>query len=394
MKKILLIAVVTIASVTAHASKARLDSLQNAAHIRDLQEVVQERPDEAVNYEAATVEFGGTTGTPNAEGGFIRKMGDAAWGLYLGRSSTTYLAATTQAASLLSAGGGATAADEVAALNSAFAQDNSLQLTYAAKAGGLNWGVGYFYVSNDFKNSTAYSSNTENLSAKKKQDIMGVLVGVNNGTWDAQLRQGLGGKTELSTITANSVFALTGATKVELNSTNSTRLTGGYKMDTMYFFGSYEMGAGELKVNGAKTAETEATSMAVGVINSHKKDGVDFFYGASYVMAESELKQGTAKTKPKSTLVPVIVGVEAEAASWLVLRGSLTQNFGLLSSSDPGTVGAKDASTRNSTVSRLGAGFKWGKADIDAALGTGSTGTFGLDDDGDNFAQMSVTYTF
>lgn len=385
MKKLMLIAAVVIASVSAHASKARLEALQNAAHLDDIQDVFTSKPDSALMYEAATVEFG-DTGT--AEGGFIRKMGDSAWSFYLGRNSTTYADAT----SVLTANGGslATSAAESTALGKAFAQDNSMQLTYAAKAGALSWGVGLFHVSNDFKNSTEFASGAEEINGLKKQNIMGLLFSIRNGTWDAQVRQGLSGKTEINDVTGSTIAGVTNGTDIEFNSTSSTKLSGGYKMDTMYFYGAYEMGAAEYKVDSAKQSETEASTMTLGAINSHKKDGVDFFYGVSAIMANSKEKVGD--TKSEATYFPVIFGVEAEASSWLTLRGSLTQNFALLSSVKPD--GGKAASVTDSTTTRLGAGFKWGKADIDAVLGTGTSGTFGLDDDGNNFAQMSVTYSF
>lgn len=385
MKKLMLIAAVMIASVSAHASKARLTSLQNAAHLSDFQDVVQSKPSEAVNYEAATVEFGSATGTPNAEGGFVRKMGDAAWGLYLGRNSTTYADAATTAAEAAGAN-----TDEDTALGSAFGQDNSLQFTYAMKTGSLAWGVGLFYVSSDFKNGKTFTSAAETLTADKKQNIMGLVASAGNGTWDAQLRQGFSGKTELNDVSGSTIAAITNGADVELNSTNSTKISGGYLMDTMYFYGAMEMTAGELKLNDTKAAERESTITTLGVVNSHKKDGVDFFYGASIVMNSG--KEKVADTKTESTTVPLIVGVEAEANSWLVLRGALTQNFGMLSSTKPN--GGSAASTDDSTVTTLGAGIKWGKAMVDMTLGTGSSGTLGFDDDGNNFANASITYNF
>lgn len=385
MKKLLLIAAVTIASVTAHASNARLSALQNAAHLSDFQDVVLAKPDQAVNYEAAIVEFGSATANQEAEGGFVRKMGDSAWGLYLGRSSSTYAAATSSASDLLGSN-----ADEIAAANTAFKQDNTLHFTYAAKMGSISWGAGLFYVGNDFKNSTAYASNAENITGTKKQNIMGLLFSAGNGTWDAQIRQGLTASTDI-TIDSNTFAGLVGATSLKLDSTSSTKLRGGYLMDTMYFYGSYDMNAGEAKVSGTKAAETSSSVMTVGVVNSHKKDGVDFFYGASAVITASEVKT-TATTKTDSTVVPLIVGVEAEATSWMTLRGALTQNLSLLSSTK--TTGGKASSVVDSTTTSFGAGFKWGKATIDTVLGTGTSGTFGLDDDGNNFAKMSVTYNF
>ena len=392
MKKLMLFAAVTIASVSAHASKARLNALQNAKHLSDIQDTVQTKPDQAVNYEAATVEFGGAAAAQEAEGGFIRKMGDSAWGLYLGRSSTTYATASSAAATALSAGGGATASDEAAALNSAFSQDNSLQLTYATKMGSMSVGAGLFYVSNDFKNDGDFASNAETLTATKKQDVMGFLLSASNGTWDAQLRQGLTGKTEIKNVSGSTIAGVANGSNLKLESTNSTKLSGGYLMDTMYFYGSYEMTAGTLKNNGTKLADAEGSVITAGVINSHKKDGVDFFYGASAVVSNSKEKTTSPDTNVDSTVIPLIVGVEADVASWVTLRGALTQNLGLLSTTK--TTGAKSSSVADSTVSTLGAGFKWGKATVDTVIGTGSTGTFGFDDDGDNFAQASITYNF
>lgn len=387
MKKLMLIAAVTIASVSAHASKARLNSLQNAAHLSDFQDVVQSKPSEALNYEAATVEFGSATGTPNAEGGFVRKMGDAAWGLYLGRNSATYLSAADAAAAALDND----VANENTALDEAFSQDNSLQLTYAMKAGSIGWGVGLFYVSNDFKNGKTFAEGTSTFTADKKQNIMGLVASAGNGTWDAQLRQGFSGKTEINDVSAEAnMTVIANGQDLELNSTSSTKIRGGYLMDTMYFYGALEMGAAELKLNDVKQADTDQTVTTIGVVNSHKKDGVDFFYGASFVMTTT--KEDVADTKEESTVVPLIVGVEAEANSWLVLRGALTQNLSLLSSSKPD--GGSAASTDDSTVTTLGAGIKWGKAMVDLTLGTGSSGTLGFDDDGNNFANGSITYNF
>jgi hypothetical protein len=77
----------------------------------------------------------------------------------------------------------------------------------------------------------------------------------------------------------------------------------------------------------------------------------------------------------------------------MTLRGSLTQNLGLLSSSKPD--GASAGAVADSTVTALGAGFKVGKATIDTIISTGNSGNFGFDGgSGDIFGQASVTYNF
>lgn len=389
-KQMLVAAVIMTAALSAQASKARLNALGNSEHIVDIQEVFQSEPDQALNYEAATVEFGSATATQEAEGGFIRKMGDSAWSLYLGRSSTTFKSLTDTFTGLVSDGTGT----ETANLRTGFIQANPLQLTYGSKSGDINWGAGLFMAMGD---KTAIDT-AEFDATSMKTNIMGLLIGANNGTWDAQARIGLVGEmTADGAAGFGSIANLAGATELEMKSTSSLKVSGGYAMDSMYFFGGYEMGAGEVTANSTTAIDREATSsaMTVGVVNSHKKDGVDFFYGVSAVISNVELKNNTANTKAKTdaTTVPLLVGVEAEVSSWLTLRGSLTQPLALLSSSK--STGGKAGSLADNTVTALGAGFKWGKATIDTVIETGTTGNFGTDGGtGDIFGQASVTYNF
>ncbi len=387
MKKHLLVAAVVFAAVSAQASKARLDALGNSEHIVDIQEVFTQEPDQALNYEAATVEFGSNSNaTTEAEGGFIRKMGDSAWSLYLGRSSTTYSEFTS---GVIDAG----VTTGAAVLEEATAQANPLQLTYASKNGDINWGAGLFYVGNAFKDQSLAATAT--FTGDIDQNIMGLLVGANNGVWDAQLRLGLGGKTEMSGTFAGfagtASAAINAATDLTFESTQSMKLSGGYLMDSMYIYGGYDMRAGEVKTNAATLADLTSTQLTVGVVNSHKKDGIDFFYGISYVMTTTEDDVG-AGSKDESTVAPMIVGVEAEVSSWLTLRGALTQNLGLLSSSKPD--GGSAGATEDSTTTALGAGMKWGKAMVDVVVSTGTDGNFGFDSGGDILSQASVTYNF
>lgn len=405
MKKHLLVAAVVFAAVSAQASKARLNALGNSEHIVDIQEVFIQEPDQALNYEAATVEFGGNSGTAvEAEGGFIRKMGDSAWSLYLGKSSTTFKELTDGVSALATAGGIATTADERTALQTGFNQANPLQLTYAGKASDIAYGVSLFHVSNTLEGFTATSgaATIGTAGGEFKQDVMGLLIGANNGVWDVQLRQGLTGKAEITgTAGLGNITNLAGATSFKTESTGSTKLSGGYIMDTMYFYGGYEMSSAEVKANSTTAINRDVSSnvLTVGVVNSHKNDGVDFFYGASAIISNREIDNKTSSTKTKidSTTVPLIVGVEADVTSWMTLRGSLTQPLSLLSSSKTkvGTGSATGKSVNDGTVTALGAGFKWGKATVDAVVTTGTTGNFGFDGGSGNIlGQASVTYNF
>ncbi len=381
MNKLMLVTVVALASVSAHASKARLDALQNARHVVDIQEVFTREPDQAVNYEAATIEFGGAAAAPEAEGGFIRKMGDSAWSLYLGRSSTTYADFVT-------------GVDATGTFTQAAAQANPLQLTYATKAGDIAWGVGLFYAASEFKNAQNFTNGGNILAASSvKQNIGGLLVGANNGVWDAQARIGLVGSTEVQT-GDNTGAALDpfDNSEIEINSTSSAMVSGGYRMDSLYYYGSYSMGSGEVKAGGTKVVDLKSNNvLELGVINSMKSEGVDFFYGASAVITEQ--KVGSAKTN--STVVPILAGVEAEMNTWLTLRGAISQPLSFLSTTK--TTGTSASSVADQTTTTLGAGIKWNKATVDFVLGTGNSGAFGFDRGAagrETFTNAAFTYNF
>ncbi len=379
MKKLFVLAVVTIASASAFASKARLDALQNAAHLSDAQDVVGHaggpiKPDQALSHgEWVSFEWGAnrgsgnTTNTMNAEGGFARKMGDnAAMGAYLGNKSDTYAyfrALAVAGGYISSTGTGATAL---------LSQSNPLNLYYASKAGDMQWGLGLFYASSDMK------------TTKIKENIMGVTASATSAAgWDAQLAVGLGaeGKNEQ---TAGSEKTLKGGSMMGLS--------GGYTMDTMYLYGAYKMATAKMTTGTTTDADWERTDMSIGVVNSHKKDGANFFYGASYSMNTVNNKNNTATGKTETTTLPVIIGVEAEAVSWMVLRGSVTQNVFLGSTK---TAGSDANSISDNTTVAAGAGLKFGKFTLDGTFTNAASATStALGSDTGFVTNVGMTYLF
>ena len=394
MKKLMLVAAVTIASVSAHASKARLDSLQNAAQLEDFTYAFDGRAEDTLNYEAALVEFGGSGSysSPDAEGGFIRKMGDAALGFYMGKPSTSL---ATGVSSFADAYG--TTTDEKTVIKKALGQSNPIEVTYAAKAGDMAWGVGLFATGSDQKLFTA-NSGTEYMQGKITQNIYGVYAGVNAGAWDAQVRAGLQGDTKFTgngNATYNTMAGLGTTDEIKIQSTGNVKVSGRYRMDTMTYYASYESLAGNIKVNGVKKSDTTNDTTTVGVVDSKKKDGVDFFYGVSLVSNVAKDKDATvtANQEIDTFSMPLLVGVEADANSWLTLRGAISQNLPFASSVKYKGTGS-GATAVASTTTTLGAGIKWGKATIDGVLGMGSTGQFGTDNASNMFTNAALTYNF
>lgn len=364
MKKTMLIAALTLVSGPAFASKARLTALGNSAHLSDTY-LIFSKPDTATKMgEWANLEFGpdATPGNnPNAEGGFVRMAGENAWGAYLGY---------TPAASAFRAAGSAAAAGHLKA-------ENGLNLFYASKANDMGWGLNFF------------NSMSENKVAKKKQAMMGLNLSASADMWDAQLGIGLSNTAE-NTATAGSEHKFTGKTTLGLS--------GGYWMDSMYLFGKYTMGGFKHETGPNTNEDDSRNTIELGVVNSHKKDGTDFFYGAKLVMENIKNDKATGAaddTKTTNSTMPVWFGLEAEAASWLVLRGSISQNLFLMGSkkTETNSVATTETVNASDTAVNAGLGMKWNKWMFDGTLTAAKNGNFGLD--GANFlANGSLTYMF
>lgn len=381
MKKLLLLAAISMVATQANASKARLNALGNAEHLTDIQDVL-ERPDRATMFgEWVTFEFGtkaqtDTAGTTdvneadvlNAEGGFVRMHGDAAWGAYLGNNSTS--AAFYR--SLL----GTQAAAVSTKLNQA--QSNPLNLFYATKSGDMAWGAGLFYTS------------SEDKDAFTKQSVTGLVGSMTMGAIEAKLLLGLGNVVEDNT---------NAASKVKLEGTTTAKLHGAYRADDMYYYAQYDMSGAKLKSGTTEAAKLEGSGFKVGVTHSTKKDAVEFFYGAEY-MTNTLKNKVTGGNKIEISSLPLIVGLEADAANWLTFRGSVKQSIFVNNTKDTPATGAatQDDVNAANTVVAAGVGMKWNKFTVDGTLqgamgGAANRGQFGLD--GDNFlGNVAMTYNF
>jgi len=319
MNKLIVIATLALAGSPALASKARVATLGNSRQLVDVQYTF-ERPYLLSSVgDLATLEWGGTgdAASPHAEGGFFKKSGDDVFGLYFGRRSTDFDASVTA----VNAAGGALLREQ-----------NPINVFYGSKSGDLTWGV------------TVKYSNGKSDTLNKKVSTTGFAAGVTNGTWDVQLVQGLSGKSE--------------QTGVTLESKGNTKIGFGYNLsDMMHAYVDSKTTKGEGVAGGVTTA-TETSAMNLGFINTLvKSDEANFFYGVSYSTTSSKVGAAEATT----TALPVWMGLEANATSWMVLRSSLQQNVLI---NDSKTVAGVKSDT-DSIAFNAGAGFKLGKGMLD-----------------------------
>jgi hypothetical protein len=370
MKNTLLIAALALAASPAMASKARLSALGNAAHLQDIQDIHSNAAKITEHGDWLTFEFGqtNTAGTvpspsPRGEGGFTRSMGDSKYGLYLGAHPSWI-----ETARVVS---GATTSGTTVGLT----DENPVELFFGSKAGDLGWGVGLLY------------SNSDKKTTKLKQSALGLNGGVSASNWDVGLTLGL-----MNTFKNDNVAPADRDFKGKL----AGELLGTYTLDTMTFDAAYSMNGGKTTSNGVDTVDSEMTNYHVGITNSHKADGADFFYGARLAFANT--KETVADTKTTTSELPVFAGIEADATSWMVLRASVTQNF-LLGSTKTETAGTGDANTiANNTSVAAGAGLKFNKLMVDGTLEAATNGTTANTTgalNGNAFlANAAVTYMF
>jgi hypothetical protein len=361
MKQLLVIAV-ALASVNAFATRARVTALGNSPHLSDTQTVYTNPADMFVlGGDYVTLETGLTaaTSTSNgAEGMVVRSMGDAKLGLSLGHDSSN-------AVDLRTLGG------VPAAVGS---QQNPVEVSYGVKKGDLAWAGTLIY--SNYKDKTA---------ADQKEDTLGLRGGLRMGALDASLRLG---------IANNASTAAFGKFKGTLGIGASV----GYEMDNMYFAGDVTM-AGYKTENpaGTETHKVDRTAISATATSFHKKDGSEFFYGAGLTSSTNKDGATAVDSKETSLTLPVWMGFEVDAASWAVLRGSITQTVLI---NDSKTTAGNNTTVEtspgpNNTVVAVGAGLKFNKITLDGSLEGLSGGTATQKLNGNTlFSSVGLTYMF
>lgn len=374
MKKLLAIAALSLAAAPAMASKARMTSLSSAAHLIDAQTLFVNPGDIHYVGEFATIEFGdntsaysaaGVTRNPKAEGGFVRKVGAGSVGVYLGHRSDTTTAFID---------GINTALQAVNSSGALLTEQNPLDLFYGTEIAGMKMGFDLHYSNSKQDLGTA-------PTVTQKANTAGIVAGIRNDIWNASLGVGLSGKTE-----SNKAIYLP-----ELESKGLYKLRGGCFVKSLYYFANYEYATGTSKVANVSTDITQ-NQYEVGMVNNQKVDSGNFFYGVSY--ASYEVKQVNTITKTTSYgKMPLVVGLEVDASSWMTLRGTVKQSVLVGDAKDESLTAATiyTTSLTNNTEIAAGVGLKFNKIAVDATLAGSTTGAV----NGNTLlANASMTYNF
>lgn len=362
MKKLLVIAV-ALASVNAFATRARVNALGNSPHLIDTQTVYGNPADMFyVGGDYVTLETGKTAATglnDGAEGMVVRSFGDSKFGLSLGHDSDVAVQQRSAVTALFPS-----------KVN--FFQQNPVELSYGMKAGDMAWA-----------GTLVYSNYKSKTGINEKEDTMGLRGGLRMGALDAKVGLGLANNYQNDT-------------DGKFKGTLSASLGVGYAMDNMYFNGFFRQAGWKAEnAAGTETAKYDYNTIQANVTSSHKKDGSEFFYGVG--LATSTTKNSVGDAKVTDLTLPVWMGLEVDAASWAVLRGSISQTVLINDSKTEagGNTVAEVSPGANNTVVNVGAGIKFNKITVDGSLEglSGATATQQLNGN-TLLGSVGMTYMF
>ena len=384
-KNVLVVVGLAVLSTSAFASKARMEALGQGSYsyyLNDSRSVFLNPAalNDMKNYvvtEWGTGQVADSATAPRAEGGFFREMGSMAYGLYLGNNGAARTVTSTST-------------------TSAFVDhQNAIDLMLAGDMG-VKWGARLHYANS--KNEGTFDS---------KNSAFELSLGVSQGDLEGYANLALSDKSEGAKV-AGDVWKRKPGVQVG----------GSYKWSGMTFFGDYNAtnesvsaaagsdlltaAGGHFTAGAASTVTHKTSEITLGAARVHEVNP------GSRIMTDAKLVLGTDEVggsvtaaengKVKTTKLPVTIGMEADATSWLTLRGNVHQNV-LLGSSK--SIAGKKTTIANSTTVDAGATLNFGKLKVDGSVGTtdaSRTGTIGAKKGvlaTDNLmSRVGVTYMF
>ncbi len=364
-RTLLIVAALGMLSTTAFASRARYLSLSSFAVVEDQRETLVNPAKFNMFKNFAITEWGvAGNAVPRAEGGFALTAGSLVWGMYLGNN------ALTPAENLTAVLNGRTG----------FMPDNDrIELSVAGDMG-IQWGA------------TLYYSNGKDEAVIKTQKFnsLGLRLG-------AILMKDLEvyGDFDLK----NTADAVVADADAKFEGKPGITLGAKYGMGEYKAYAEYAMSGWEVKKLGAAPANDEKFDRKQVVLGIGRKMEIDNkakLFGDIHLANMTEKGHNNTTTTNdefKTLALPVGAGMEVEALTWLVLRGSITQNFPILNSLEVKTAGVtvKSSMAAQSTTVNAGFALNYGDLKVDGLFSSVAANQLRFDNFGTNVA---VSYWF
>lgn len=370
-KQIVLATIATLATGSVYATKARMNALgqqqdRGSFYVNDTRNVFRNaaRVNQMNNYvvtEWGTAGAAGTEEAPNAEGGFFKNAGSLSYGVYLGSDITEQVTTDGFADDLA----GTSTADAYSEAGFQ-ARSNDLDLFIGGDMG-VEWGARIHYA----------NAKTEQAApaSEKKHSNLELGLGMVMGDLNAYINYVISDDYEVASANED---------KLEADGTMNIGL--GYNWMDFTFFADYDKVGYEYKNGTAPAAATSRSVLNVGAGYTKEISSTSrMFTDISYRNTKAEDESATAANvrEVSRSELPLTVGFETDATSWLTLRGSISQNIFLNSQKvKVGSAAEVSSSINNTTNVNAGATLNFGKLMIDGMIGTNSTaGTAGTAND-------------
>lgn len=333
-----------------------------------------------------------TDNSPKAGGGFLMNAGDYVWGVYLGNESNT--------SALLRIVGSAQDSEDAAGLLAS--SDNQIDFFLGSSANDVKWGANFVYTK------------AEDKQNMRKDSGYAVRLGAATDSWDAFVNASVGGSAE-------GTYGGAGAGDHKFDGSIGLHVGGGYNVTENGKVYAYVKQFGWEQTDSTPTtavktsADGSFTTYALGYGHTMKMESGTFFSNIYYRMKEIEVEFANS-AKAENTELPITFGYEADATSWLTLRGSVTQNLmgsrkndfagkglndvalGVAANEFGSNTAGKKVSQRDSTSVRAGASLNFGQLVIDGLIGTEVSGTNRVSADelrlDEVLARVGATYSF
>lgn len=370
MKKQLVLGMgLAVLATPAFASKARLQALGESTYgsyyINDNRNIFLNAAQVNNHKDLVTFEWGATNNNaaaqdaqdnnvaPKAEGGVFFGNGNMVYGVQLGSESNS-----------------STAFRNWAGITNSYASENNVLDFFVGGDAGIKWGANLTY-SKSAENEDAATS----VGGDAKQEAMRTRLGVEAGNWQAFANINIANKAEQ----ANGGQEFKGKTGFQIG--------GSYDLNEYRLFAEYQTLAGSDEVNDN---DASVNSMMIGAARTTKlNDKANLFTKLQFSNTNCTNEGTNALTiandasntdltciaaagsedETKVTSVPLTIGLEYDATSWIVLRGSVSQSI-------MGTVEVHGDKRSQSNTTRVAAGatLKFGDLNVDGVVGTDSDG--------------------
>lgn len=413
MKKTLLIITSLIFSYEVYASKARMTALgQDASlgsfYLEDPRNLFR-NPSEISSISDFAIVEAADSATPDtgegnipvghgegAEGGFFKKMSDSmSVGVYIGNALNNNSSKVGGSATGYAADLGGTTAYSAPSTTQAAGNEN-LNLFIGGEAG-VKWGVRISQASASSK-TPADSTLPE---YEKKHSLLGIGIGISKDKMKAYANVDLKDKYEGGTVSTASAYE-----KDDLVEGSWKNLGASMKVKDLVIFADYDHRKVEATTGGATKVVDETSQSVITIGSSYIKpvsESAKVNLDISFKKTSAKDKNGDSSVvddkdiEVKKTEMPLVIGFEKQATSWLALRASVKQNvlLGKIEESGNTSVANTDLNTESSlngdTSVNIGMGLTFDELIIDGTLGTSEGGLV----DSRNFGgRVGVSYFF